>query len=297
MQDLALLSIREWKAGNPVKPTLTLGKCCGDLPNLLREFWWIVPDEVPQNAPRPLHSWLPGLQVGVLRASTDEGKGLILAAKAGHNAENHNHNDVGQFIILLDGQPCIVDVGIGLYSRATFSDQRYSLWPIRGSAHNLPVINGFEQVAGRDRKADAVTFAPEGGSPFFSMDVQYVYPDAAGVLEFNRRLQLDRSGAGTIILTDRFRMKEPKNTFEINLHTPCQVSGQGATGELMLTTDTGRTLMIRFAPAALSVTVDECSLNGDPLLMKDWPSGLRKLVFTHTSGSASGTYQLEFSAK
>ena len=44
--------------------------------------------------PAPLQSWLP--DTGVLTAREREGDtaGLFLAAKAGHNDESHNHNDV-----------------------------------------------------------------------------------------------------------------------------------------------------------------------------------------------------------
>ena len=59
----------------------------------------------PARFPAPLQSWLPA--TGVLTAREREGDtaGLFLAAKAGHNDESHNHNDVGSFIVALNGQP------------------------------------------------------------------------------------------------------------------------------------------------------------------------------------------------
>ena len=32
----------------------------------------------------------------------------VLAAKAGHNAESHNHNDIGNFVVYVDGKPVLV---------------------------------------------------------------------------------------------------------------------------------------------------------------------------------------------
>jgi hypothetical protein len=32
--------------------------------------------------------------------------GLYFAALGGHNAESHNHNDVGNFVVYLDGNRC-----------------------------------------------------------------------------------------------------------------------------------------------------------------------------------------------
>lgn len=36
---------------------------------------------------------------------TDDPTDLVLAIKGGHNDESHNHNDVGSFLIAVDGIP------------------------------------------------------------------------------------------------------------------------------------------------------------------------------------------------
>ena len=41
--------------------------------------------------------WLPDIQVAAAREKTGSCNGLYLAVKGGHNDENHNHNDVGNF--------------------------------------------------------------------------------------------------------------------------------------------------------------------------------------------------------
>ncbi len=56
--------------------------------------------------------WLPGLQVMAARAQEGSASDLYLAAKGGHNAESHNHNDVGNFIVYEDGLPALIDVGV-----------------------------------------------------------------------------------------------------------------------------------------------------------------------------------------
>jgi hypothetical protein len=55
-------------------------------------------------------------------------EGLFLAAKGGHNAESHNHNDMGSFNLYIDQQPIIIDLGVGTYTRQTFSSERYKIW-------------------------------------------------------------------------------------------------------------------------------------------------------------------------
>ncbi|HLA39080.1 MAG TPA: heparinase II/III family protein, partial [Candidatus Glassbacteria bacterium] len=67
-------------------------------------------------------AWLDGIQVMAARSREGSAEGFYLAAKGGHNAESHNHNDVGNFIVYYDGLPVIVDAGVGVYTRQTFSD-------------------------------------------------------------------------------------------------------------------------------------------------------------------------------
>ena len=46
------------------------------------------------------------------RVTERSSDGFYVAAQGGHNAESHNHNDVGNFIVFLNGKPVIVDVGV-----------------------------------------------------------------------------------------------------------------------------------------------------------------------------------------
>jgi hypothetical protein len=81
--------------------------------------------------------------------STD---GLFVAAKGGHNDESHNHNDIGNYVIYYNGQPVLIDVGRGTYTRKTFSSRRYDIWYNCSDYHNVPTINGVTQPAGANLK-------------------------------------------------------------------------------------------------------------------------------------------------
>lgn len=87
---------------------------------------------------------LENLQVAVYRNKD----GFTLAAKGGHNKESHNHNDVGQIIVLNEGKPVIIDIGGPTYTKAVFSELRYTVFPINGHWHSVPVINGYAQKEG-----------------------------------------------------------------------------------------------------------------------------------------------------
>ena len=131
----------------------------------------------------PRDFWLPDLQLRVY-----EKDGLILCAKGGHNGESHNHNDVGSFMLYADGEPEIMDVGNMVYTAKTFVDEtRYTIFNTRSMNHNLPIIGGCEQRAGRNHCARHVQRI-EGG---MTMDIAPAYGEEAGVLRCERELRLD----------------------------------------------------------------------------------------------------------
>ena len=80
---------------------------------------------------------------------TAAGRPYRLVIKAGHNAENHNQNDIGSFILHVDGENLLVDPGAGLYNRAYFSDRRYDNIFANSYGHSVPVVGGALQRDGR----------------------------------------------------------------------------------------------------------------------------------------------------
>ena len=78
-----------------------------------------------------------------------------LVAKGGNNNEPHNHNDVGSFLYLADGEALLEDLGSGEYTKKYFSDERYEIFCTRGKGHNMPIIGGVDQKAGSKYRADA----------------------------------------------------------------------------------------------------------------------------------------------
>jgi len=217
MQKLALFFLRNKTiadknnfSGNPTRT----------LPNIF--LWDKIPD-VDVFAPLPSNVWLSNLQVVVKRCKTGSVKGLTLAAKGGHNAENHNHNDVGNFIIFVDGKPLIVDVGVEIYTRKTFSSERYSIWTMQSQYHNLPTINGIMQSAGINFRAKNVNYSCDRNEMCFSMDIAESYPAEAGLRKWVRNFVFRENN---IIITDSYEMKSvPKDLFW-SFITPCKTKIQ-----------------------------------------------------------------------
>ena len=123
-------------------------------------------------------------------------KGYTRPLKGGHNAENHNHNDVGSCIIFVDGMPGIIDIGVETYTRKTFSYQRYEIWTMQSQYHNVPTINGKMQQPGREYCASDVRYSMTDGNVTFSVDIQKLIRKDAGVKYYNRTYRMYRGNDG-----------------------------------------------------------------------------------------------------
>ncbi len=167
-------------------------------------------------------NFLPDLQVFTAREIPGSTSGLFLAAKGGNNAESHNHNDVGNFVVYLNDRPLFLDAGVGTYTAKTFSPQRYEIWTMQSAYHNLPDINGVMQKDGPEYKAEDVSFQKSKNKPGFSLDISHAYPADAGILKAERSLQLNRSQHLIDIKDDMiFQKKGNQVTFHfITLYKP-----------------------------------------------------------------------------
>ncbi|WP_099469088.1 heparinase II/III domain-containing protein [Konateibacter massiliensis] len=99
-----------------------------------------------------------------------------LAVKAGDNNDSHNHNDTGSFTVYKRGRPMLIDVGVESYSKKTFSPERYEIWTMQSSYHNLPEIDGVMQKNGEKYRAIDVMPSIEADKASISMDIAPAYP-------------------------------------------------------------------------------------------------------------------------
>ena len=96
--------------------------------------------------------WFPDTEVAGARDKEGTFSGFFFGAKGGFNAESHNHNDAGSCLMYYDGKPCLIDLGREEYVAKTFSSRRYEIWTMQSGYHNLPVINGTDQMQGENYK-------------------------------------------------------------------------------------------------------------------------------------------------
>jgi hypothetical protein len=159
--------------------------------------WWdgVRPAEVSVD-----DVWAQDVGMARLAATTAAGVPVILAAKAGHNAENHNQNDVGSFILHVDGESLICEPGRGLYSRDYFSPRRYENVFANSYGHSVPRVGGTLQSPGPSFRGDMVAYDHTGPAKRVAMEIGGAYdvPELEGI---RRSLLLDVP-TGDLLLED-----------------------------------------------------------------------------------------------
>jgi hypothetical protein len=164
---------------------------------------------VPPIAPLPAVSWFGDRQVLTARTKSESTNGLFLAVQGGHNAESHNHNDIGNFIVYANNTPVFVDAGVGSYTAQTFSSKRYELWNMQSVWHNCPTINGVMQKEGLSYKANDVQFQQTANGVSLSMDIAAAYPAEAAVKKYIRKFHFNTE-KNSILISENYEMLELK---------------------------------------------------------------------------------------
>jgi hypothetical protein len=229
--------------------------------------------------PYVYQAWFPDLQVMTARSEAGTQKGMFLAAQGGHNAESHNHNDVGNFIVYVDGQPAIIDVGVEEYTAKTFSPQRYEIWTMQSAYHNVPTINGFMQMPGKEFKAEDVSFEIWETDVNFSMDIAKAYPEEAAIQWWRREIRFDRDT--WVQIFDDYELNAIKGDMQYSLMTAFDVE-EVEPGKLKLSWDKNAqkaNSFIYFDADKFSLETEAIEIT-DQRLQKSWPDTVYRMLFT-----------------
>jgi hypothetical protein len=220
--------------------------------------------------------FLPDLQICGARDTEGSSEGFFFAAKGGHNQESHNHNDVGNFILYYNGQPAIIDVGVGTYTRQTFSEDRWKIWTMQSQYHNTPTINGKQQSPGEEYRAENVAFEKRDSEVRFQSDIAGAYPEEAWVANWFRTISLKRGKS--LRVTEEFRLEKNGGGTAINFMT-CLIPEQAADGVVHLQGKTF-TLTLTYDARKTVLLIDKITIE-DPKLTNIWGEEVYRLVFTY----------------
>ncbi len=227
----------------------------------------------PEFTARPF-VYYPATDVCFVRA----GKGF-LAAKGGNNGERHNHNDAGTCIYFYDARPVLIDAGVGIYEKNTFGPHRYENWFVQSGWHNLPVINGCEEVFGAEFKASGSKASSCGR---FVTDIAGAYPDSAGVKSWRIRYRLKKDGS--LVIKQRFSLSDAREPNVLHY----LVSGEpimGKEGQIELYGG----VILKYNPSQFSASVEEKSLVGLGFSHR-WGDSLYRISLKAKKVAKSGRY-------
>ncbi len=249
----------------------------------------------PAAPPLPRDVFLDRIELFAARDRNGSSSGFFVAAKGGHNAESHNHNDVGNIIVYLDGKPVLVDAGVEAYSSKTFSPQRYTIWTMQSAYHSAPMVNGIQQSNGREFTARGVSHMSDDRSATFDMDIARAYPAEAGIKSWRRTVTLVRGESLT--LADSFELAgQPRETAShlltacvpsITEHGIIQLQPKALGGKRI-----SGSARLHFDPDLFEVLFEPVSLVNSSL-KSAWGDGLTLIVFKSRRPAARGKWTLQ----
>lgn len=219
-------------------------------------------------------AWYPQTEFCYMRQGD-----FFFAAKGGYNAESHNHNDIGAFILYYKNQPVLIDVGVGTYTRQTFSHERYSIWTMQSGYHNLPIVNGHEQLPGRQYRSKNASFDKMN----FSLDIAGAYGAETGIKSWLKNYKLGAS----FTMEDRFELTNPQkhNEMIFMLAVKPDLSESGS-----VTLPVGNeTLKLQYDTKAFDVTFETVAQT-DRRLSSVWGDEIYRLRFKAKKLTKKGRY-------
>lgn len=253
-----------------------------------------APHRQPATAPLLRDAWLSDVQVMAARTQGATTRGFFVGAKAGHNGEGHNHNDVGDYVIFYDGFPVIIDIGPEAYTAENSSPRRYEIWTMQSAWHNLPTIGGVMQRSGKAFGARNVVYSADEAGAQLAMELAGAYPAEAGLTSWHRTVQLQRSGS--VRVTERFVLSKPAPIVSLTLVTPCAVR-QDVRGELSLVfPDEVGAVRVKFEATKLRAALERVELK-DAGLRRSWGNELTRILLVADTPALQDTWSIKFESK
>ncbi len=158
---------------------------------------------------QPLRDWFAEAGILICRPGSENPKGMGVALKGGHNAEHHNHNDVGSFVVALAGGTPLLDPGGEVYTARTFSAKRYESNVLNSFGHPVPRVAGKLQRTGRAAQGKVLKTAFTDRADTLVLDLRSAY-DVKELNKLVRTFVFSREGSGCLTVTDEVEFASPQ---------------------------------------------------------------------------------------
>ena len=164
----------------------------------------------------PLRTWFSDGGVLICRPAPNR-TDFAVALKGGHNAEHHNHNDVGTFLVVCGRSMALCDPGAEVYTARTFSGRRYESDVLNSFGHPVPVIAGQLQRTGAAARGKVLRADFTDAEDTLALDLRTAYAVPA-LQRLERTFTFTRQPAASLTVVDRAEFDTPQ-TFETALVT------------------------------------------------------------------------------
>ena len=249
---------------------------------IIRMFYSLmVKDELEKETPELVfepYTWYPETQICYMR----EKDGFFVASKGGHNAQSHNHNDIGTVSLYYKAIPFLIDAGVGTYITKTFSSHRYEIWSMQANYHNVPMLNGVPEKEGRKYASKQATFDPK--TMTFAVDFAGTYPAEACVKSMLRNVSLKN---GKVTIKDSYSLSESRQAADFNWLTWGDVDIE-TPGKVSITVQ-GETVTLNYDGKKLEPVL-ETIVQDDPPLKRVWGDKIYRVTLRERKPAVKGNY-------
>ena len=154
-----------------------------------------------------LRTWFKDGGVLICRPAPG-GKAFAACLKGGHNAEHHNHNDVGSFSVVCGRTMVLCDPGSEVHTARTFSGKRYDSKVLSSYGHAVPVVAGRLQRSGGDARAIVKQADFAAHRDVLDLDVRSAY-DVPELKQLGRQFVFERGPKPSLTVRDEMASANP----------------------------------------------------------------------------------------
>lgn len=182
-----------------------------------RLMLWSPEQQVSEaNHPGIREQIFTGNQWAISKVSPSKGLLYAFAAKGGFNEEPHNHNDLGHFIIHVNGVNILADTGVGVYTKQYFQPQyRYEMINAGSHGHSVPIVNGCRQGFGRAFRSELLSSQLSEEEVRVQLDLTKAY-DCVSLERLTREFVWRRSmnAIPELVITDKAIFSKTPASFQ-----------------------------------------------------------------------------------
>jgi hypothetical protein len=225
-----------WLGGRFHEPAVTWFGALGLKPTAAALIWYQSPGEDPAAAGLPLDKYFRNVEAATFRSRWNDPAAVCVGIEARSHAMNHEHLDIGSFVLDALGERWATDLAADNYNLpGYFGRQRYEYYRLRAEGHNTLVIGpSAGPAADPDQAPDAKCgirrFESKPDWAFAIADITNAYAGRAKKVERGVAL-LDRRA---VVVQDEIEAKEGDVWWFMHTKAEVNLNDGGRTATLSL---------------------------------------------------------------